>query len=151
MARSFREKIAVFGYYLKNTFRYWRITLKLIFTYSKSEWSEITVDELLDRFNSNNPPLILDIRAVPEFNDGHIPNARSIPITKIAKSKELLPFKEKEIITYCPGGGLSLAAVDVLVKAGFKNVKSLREGMDLWVKKGYPTIFGKWTDWSQWL
>jgi rhodanese-related sulfurtransferase/TusA-related sulfurtransferase len=142
MTRSFREKITGIGYYLKNALRYWRISFKLIFSYSKSEWSEITVDELLDRFNSNNPPLILDIRTVPEFNEAHIPNAKSIPITKIAKSKELQPFKEKEIVTCCPGGGLSLAAVDVLVKAGFKDVKSLREGMDLWVKKGYPTTKG---------
>jgi TusA-related sulfurtransferase len=79
----------------------------MMFFYEKSEWSEITVDELYDRLNSD-PPLILDIRT-------------------------------KDIVTICPGGGLSLVAVDILVDADFKDVKSLKGGMDLWSEKGYPT------------
>ncbi len=43
------------------------------------------------------------------------------------------------IVTICPGGGMSLIAVDIMVDAGFKSVKSLTGGMELWVEKGYPT------------
>jgi hypothetical protein len=32
------------------------------------EESEITVDELLDHINSNEPPLVIDIRSAKEFN-----------------------------------------------------------------------------------
>jgi rhodanese-related sulfurtransferase len=39
----------------------------------------------------------------------------------------------------CPGGGLSLAAVDLMREAGFNDVKSLKGGTDAWFKKGYPT------------
>jgi len=39
----------------------------------------------------------------------------------------------------CPGGGLSLVAVEILEKAGFKDVKSLKGGTDLWHTSGYPT------------
>jgi tRNA 2-thiouridine synthesizing protein A len=53
--------------------------------------------------------------------------------------EELAPFKEKEIVTMCPGGGMSLVAVEILEQAGFKDVKSLTGGTDLWHKKGYPT------------
>ena len=35
----------------------------------------------------------------------------------------------------CSGGGLSLAAVEILMEAGFKDVKSLKGGTDLWHKK----------------
>jgi rhodanese-related sulfurtransferase/TusA-related sulfurtransferase len=113
-----------------------------------SEWhlSEITVDELLDRINSNQPPVIFDVRSAKEFNgaDGHIPNSMSIPIRKLSSELKDLQsyvynYKEKEIVTLCPGGGLSLIAVDILVEAGFKNVKSLHGGLDLWRQKGYPT------------
>ncbi len=107
---------------------------------------EITVDELYDRFNSDQPPLLIDIRDAADFNGtgystyGHIPNARSIDILKLASSfEELQPFKDKEIVTMCPGGGLSLAAVEMLIEAGFTDVKSLKGGMGLWHKKGYPT------------
>ena len=57
-----------------------------------------------------------------------------------SKLNDLQSYKEKEIVNMCPGGGLSLVAVDILTEAGFKDVKSLKGGTDLWHKKGYPTI-----------
>ncbi len=137
-------------YYLKPMAKYWRKTLKLFLHFSgvrKTEWSEITIDELFDRINSDQPPLMIDIRSPAEFNGtdeftsyGHIPNARSIPVLELESNLEdLESFKEKEIVTMCPGGGLSLVAVDIMTEAGFKDVKSLTGGTDLWHEKGYTT------------
>ena len=142
--------MSVMGYYFKNMIRYWRKTFKMMFLYRRSEWSEITVDELFERFNSNQPPLIIDIRTPKEFADEHIRNSRLIPISHLKSNfDDLQPFKEKEIVTICPGGGLSLVAVDILVdEGGFKNVKSLKRGMDLWIEKGYPTTTGEDTTYS---
>ena len=136
-------------YYVIPMIKHWRATLKLFSSLSKSkelEWSEITVDELFDRVNSDQSPLLIDVRSPAEFDGGygHIPNARSIPVLKIESNiEDLQPFKEKEIVTMCPGGGLSLVAVDILEKAGFKDVKSLKGGTDLWHEKGYPTTTSK--------
>ena len=93
-------------------------------------------------------PLLIDTRDRNEFNAaegsyskyGHISDARCIPIMELtANLQDLSSFKEKEIVTICPGGGMSLVAVEIMVAAGFVNVKSLTGGMDLWHKKGYPT------------
>ncbi|MHA2305314.1 MAG: rhodanese-like domain-containing protein [Candidatus Hodarchaeales archaeon] len=129
------------NYYLKNMFKYWRRIIKLFYRYGKKyDFSEITVDQLFESFNSNEPPLIIDIRSAKEFNGkGHIPNAKHIPIRELKSNLEdLQSFKDKDIVTICPGGGLSLIAVDLLVEADFKNVKSLHGGLDLWIEKGYP-------------
>jgi tRNA 2-thiouridine synthesizing protein A len=110
--------------------------------------SEITVDQLNDQINSNLSPIIIDVRDRREFNGadgayskyGHIPNATCIPIMELsAKLEDLFSFKEKKIVTICPGGGMSLIAAEILIKAEFKDVRSLTGGMDLWHKKGYPT------------
>jgi len=70
---------------------------------------------------------------------GHIPDAVSIPMLMLeSKLDELEEYKEKEIVTMCPGGGLSLVAVDILQEAGFGDVKSLKGGTDEWIKKGFP-------------
>ncbi|MFQ5820334.1 MAG: rhodanese-like domain-containing protein [Candidatus Heimdallarchaeota archaeon] len=56
----------------------------------------MTVDKLLDRINSNKHPLLIDIRSASEFNgaDGHIPNAKSIPIMDLTSNlEELHSFK----------------------------------------------------------
>ena len=124
--------------------KYWKILLKWIFRIHN--YPEINVDELFNRINSDQPPLLIDIRDTADFNGvgyskyGHIPDAMSIPILELESSLEDLDsFKEKEIVTMCPGGGLSLAAVDILTEAGFKGAKSLKGGTDAWHRKGYPT------------
>jgi rhodanese-related sulfurtransferase len=119
-----------------------KMLLQFFVPFFKTKWSEITVDDLFERVNSDQPPLLIDVRSPEEFNGGygHIQNARSISILDLeSKFEELQPFKDKEIVTMCPGGGLSLVGVEVLEKAGFKDVKSLKGGTDLWNKKGYPT------------
>lgn len=134
--------MSVAKFYLNAMRRFWKKTLKILFFYKRSEWSEITVDDLFERVNSNRPPLLIDVRSAEEFNGGygHIPNARLIPILELESNLEDLDsFKEKEIVTMCPGGGMSLVAVDILTEAGFKDVKSLKGGTDLWHKSGYPT------------
>ena len=130
--------------YIRPMLKHWRSTWRLLTSYANSEegeWSEITVDELLDHINSDQPPLLVDVRPSSEFDGGygHLPDARSIPLLDLESHFEKLePFKEKEIVTICPGGGMSLVAVELLEKEGFKDVKSLKGGSDLWHEKGYP-------------
>ena len=84
--------------------------------------SEITVDELYDRINSNLDPLILDHRGEDQFSGhgensymtvfGHIPNSTRMGIMELSSHLEDLPlfmesttnledlqsFTEKEIV-----------------------------------------------------
>ncbi|MCJ7444807.1 MAG: rhodanese-like domain-containing protein [Methanotrichaceae archaeon] len=110
------------------------------------DYPEMTVDELYYRVNSDDPPVLIDIRSVDDYKGlgystyGHIPNALSIPMLELeSRLDELEEYKTHEIVTMCPGGGLSLAAVDVMREAEFMDVKSLKGGTDAWHKKGYPT------------
>jgi rhodanese-related sulfurtransferase len=126
--------------------------------------SEITVDQLFEHLNSNLPLLILDHRPVKEFDGpgenaymtvfGHIPNSKCMGILELSSNlkdlqsfmelttnlEDLQSFKEMEIVTICPGGGMSLISVDIMVQAGFTNVKSLKGGIVAWNKKGYPLV-----------
>ena len=123
--------------------RYWKTLVKWLLHITGLP--EITVDELYERLQSDQPPLMIDIRSAEDFDGsraseyGHIPDARSIPLLELESHyEELEPFREKEIVTICPGGGMSLVAVELLEKEGFKDVKSLKGGTDLWHEKGYP-------------
>ena len=126
-------------------FRYWRQTIqvfKYVFGEENPEWTEITTDELYNRLESNPPDLLIDVRSEEQYTGGygHIPDAVWIPMLELeSRLDELEPYREKEIVTMCPGGGLSLVAVDILKEAGFKDIKSLKGGTDEWNTKGYPT------------
>ena len=125
--------------------KYWKKILQVFkhaFGNENPEWVEITVEELFDRLDSDPPTLLIDIRSVEDYTGkyGHIPNSLSIPLLELeSKIGDLSSYKDKEIVTMCPGGGLSLVAIDILSEAGFKKVKSLKGGTDMWHKKGYPT------------
>lgn len=133
------------GWVVRSMLRYWRQTLGIFSHYAGNEnpeWTEITVEELYRRFNSNPPDLLIDVRSEEEFKGkyGHLPNARWIPMLELESNiPHLIKFKDKEIVTMCPGGGLSLVAVDILKEAGFTDVKSLKGGTDEWHQAGYPT------------
>jgi len=118
---------------------------------------EITVDELNERIKSNQPLIIIDVRDKEDFHGiegsdekyGHIQNAMSFPIMEfrdLTNLQELSSFLDREIVTICPGGGMSLTAAEILYKAGFKDAKSLTGGMDLWHKKGYPTVTSEYSN-----
>ncbi len=146
---------------LKMYFKFIRLMLYKVI---KGEWqlpavSEISADDLLDRINSDQAPLLIDVRTTQEFNGafGHIPNSNLLPMMqfeadfedldsfrgKIMDStsnfEDLQSFKNREIVTICPGGGMSLVAAEMLAEENFKDVKSLKGGIDQWFKKGYPT------------
>lgn len=113
---------------------------------------EIKVDKLYELIKSNNSPLIIDTRDTIEFyaleglgkKYGHIPGAKLLPIFQLnANLKHISSFKDDLIVTICPGGGASLVAAEIMIKAGFTNVKSLRGGMNKWHRKGYPTTTAK--------
>lgn len=136
------------------------VTSKLIRgKYHFSSVGEISAEDLNEKLNSTQPPLLIDTRSKQEFGSGfgHIPNSRLIPLMELvgsfgnidkfktavkgfeAQFDEILPFTEQEVITICPGGGFSLVAAEIMAEAGFEDVKSLSGGVDGWFKKGYPT------------
>lgn len=143
---------------------YIRVVKLILRRLLKGKWqvqgvTEITGDDLLDRINSDQVPLIIDVRTTQEYKGGfgHIPNSKSLPLMQFESDFENLSVfrekileltsnfedfqanKEKEIITICPGGGMSLVAAEIMAEANFEDVKSLKGGIDAWFKKGYPT------------
>ncbi|MFC0773021.1 metalloregulator ArsR/SmtB family transcription factor [Terrimonas alba] len=97
----------------------------------------VKIDELLNRLKSKNI-VLLDVRPVGEYNNGHIPDAINIPVEELsAKLKKLA--KNKEYIAYCRGPFCVFAdeAVTLLIKKGFK-AKRLFEGFPDWKLKGLP-------------
>jgi TusA-related sulfurtransferase/rhodanese-related sulfurtransferase len=138
-------KITKFKMYMK----YAKIILNRLF---RGKWilpgvNEITVDQLYDILNSEAPPILIDVRDRVDFyaegkgsymKYGHIPDSKSIPIMQLTSNfDELASLIDREIVTICPGGGMSLVAAELMVKAGFANAKSLKGGLDAWNKKGY--------------
>lgn len=89
----------------------------------------------------NEGAVLVDLRPSNQFKDGHIAGARNIPGDQIAGgTKALEKFSGKTLIMCCDSGQASGAAVRTLMRAGFKNVFSLRAGLAGWRQDNLPIV-----------
>ena len=83
--------------------------------------------------------ILIDVREPAEFNAGHAPNARNIPLAQLDKRiGELEKFKNRPAIVVCQTGGKSHAATALLKKAGFAEVVVLAGGIGAWQQANMP-------------
>lgn len=75
--------------------------------------------------------VLLDVRTLPEWRAGHIPNALHIPLDEMtARYQELDP--DVETLVICQHGVRSEAVAAWLAQMGFENVANVRQGMSAW-------------------
>jgi len=84
--------------------------------------------------------LVLDVREPGEYAQGHILNARNIPLGELEpRIKEIERYKAKSVICTCATGNRSGAAAGILRKHGFTSVVNLSGGTAAWQQAGLPT------------
>lgn len=82
---------------------------------------------------------IVDVREADEFATGHLPDARHLPLSKLAERiGELDKFKDKPLLICCATGMRSGKACKEFAKQGFSRPHNLAGGVDAWVGAGYP-------------
>jgi rhodanese-related sulfurtransferase/rubrerythrin len=83
---------------------------------------------------------ILDVRQSKEYEVGHIPGAKLIPIADLGnRISEIDP--EKPTLVYCAVGGRSRVAAQMLSGKGFRQVINLAGGIKAW--NGEKAFFGE--------
>ena len=107
------------------------------FLQDRSPLQSITTAELLQLLEAGNV-VILDVRPGVEYQSGHIPEARSIPIDELETRLGELS-RDQEIIAYCRGPYCVFAdeAVTLLQKHGYR-ARRLVEGLPDWQALNLP-------------
>jgi len=82
---------------------------------------------------------ILDVRDTAEFANGHLRDAKNIPLADLAgRIGELDKSKTRTIVVVCQSGARADKAVRQLAAAGFDDVVSLDGGLAAWQAAGLP-------------
>jgi len=89
----------------------------------ENTYRQISMKEAEEMMVIENNYVILDVRTLQEYNEGHIPGAICIPNETIG-SEEIpqLPDKDQLILVYCRSGNRSKQASQKLVQLGYTNV-----------------------------
>lgn len=87
------------------------------------DFQQISVQEGIELMESHTDYILLDVRRLDEFEEGHIPGAINIPNESIGTEEIAeLPDKNQTIYVYCRSGNRSKQASQKLVELGYTNV-----------------------------
>jgi len=71
----------------------------------------------------NSGALLVDVRSPGEFNQGHLPDAKLIPVGDVeSRIAEFGDDKNRPIVVYCKAGVRAAKAINVLKEHGYTNV-----------------------------
>jgi rhodanese-related sulfurtransferase len=91
--------------------------------------------------DANSAITLVDVRGLDEYAKQHPTGAFNVPLADIASgAASVLPEdKNAPILTTCKVGERSLTGMLLLKARGYKDVKSVKGGLDAWLAAGLPT------------
>lgn len=107
------------------------------FLRDRAHLQPVSADELREQLQQQQV-ILLDVRPDEEYRAGHLPHARSIPVSELETRLSEVP-REQEIVAYCRGPYCVFAdeAVAILQTHGY-SARRLAEGVLEWRMLGYP-------------
>ena len=104
----------------------------------RAEIDEITTAELQARLEGGDAPLVLDVREIDEWQEGHVPGALHVPRGNLeARIEALLPDHETDIAVICAGGSRSAFVTKTLNELGYPSVVNVAGGFSDWKRNGF--------------
>ena len=93
--------------------------------------------DLLERLDSDQAPLVVDLRAPAEYRVAHIPGALNVPSTELeARIKELR--NANGVVIYCLNGSRTRQAEPVLYAHDIDNFYHLEGTLQTWLQQKLP-------------
>lgn len=97
----------------------------------EGNYQKISAEEVKEMMKEDKDYVILDVRTLNEYNEGHIEGAVLLPDYEIRNQAEIvLDNKENVILVYCRSGKRSEAAAKELIEMGYTHVYDLGGIMD---------------------
>jgi molybdopterin/thiamine biosynthesis adenylyltransferase/rhodanese-related sulfurtransferase len=113
-------------------------TYREILAQVKEEIDEVSTLEARDEIATADAPLLLDVRELDEWQEGHLPGALHVPRGNLESRVEaLVPDKHRDIVVYCAAGSRSAFAAKTLSELGYTSVRSLAGGFTDWKRNGF--------------
>ena len=99
------------------------------------------VNELKEWIDNNKDIVLVDCREKDEWDEGHIEQAKFIPLSDFRNQYESeLKDKDAKIVLQCRSGKRSLQACQILMQEGFSDLLNLEGGILAWKEQDYPVV-----------
>ena len=102
-------------------------------TIQEFQFTNMKAVEAAKILKDNPKAVVLDIRTLAEFNEGHIPNAINIDYKADSFESELGKLdRETTYVMHCRSGRRSANSFETFKKLGFKNIIHMDDGILGW-------------------
>lgn len=85
---------------------------------------------------------LVDVREPREWNEGHIPGARLVPLDKL-RADPVTALPRDNVVFVCAKGVRSLTAAKLAERLGFVQLYNLEGGTNGWAQAGLPLAVGE--------
>lgn len=117
------------------------MTLCLSLMIGQALAKNVSQDSLIKLMEMPVKPILVDVRTVEEFNNGHISGAINIPHHLLKERlTELKNYKKHQIILYCRSGRRVGIAEKILIKNNFKSIDHLTGDFNAWQANNMPEV-----------
>jgi sulfite oxidase len=91
----------------------------------------ITAMTLAEQLAGPDPPLVLDVRAEPEWHQARIGSSLNIPLGQLLGRLDEIPC-ERSLVVHCESGYRSSIAASLLRREGLEEIAELVGGINAW-------------------
>lgn len=106
----------------------------------KNAHDSVRVTKLNEQLQGDDRPLVIDIRIPEHFAESRVPTSINIPQDDLGqRSGELPEDRDTPMVIVCNIGKFSKQATLYLKSMGYRNVRSMKGGLNEWVRKGLET------------
>jgi rhodanese-related sulfurtransferase len=91
----------------------------------------------------NGGAIVIDVRTPTQFEQGHIVNARNMPLAGLSENDAALAkLRDKTVLTFCDNGVSSSKAARLLRDKGVTRIANLQGGLVAWQRDSLPLVAG---------
>lgn len=100
---------------------------------------QVTPQELAELLRHGEPVRLLDVREEVESQISSLSGARVIPLGQLPGRLNELD-RDGQWVLFCRSGVRSAQAAEIMIQAGYRNVKNLRGGINAWAREVDPKM-----------
>ena len=85
----------------------------------------LTMAEAEKEMAQDDSIVVIDVRTLEEYREGHIPGSHNIPLNRLTDIKSFIQDPDTRLFVYCLSGARSAAAARLLERIGYTNATDI--------------------------
>ena len=88
-------------------------------------FKQADINQGIEEYSSTAGAILLDVRTLQEYQEGHIPESKNVPLQQLNNVVSVVKNTEIPLFVYCYSGARSRQATGLLQRMGYSKVNNI--------------------------